>query len=300
MSEDKAISEGKQLISDPSDLRKYRTELPNLYDDAGLDVYEMRLLVHYKRVGKCTESIETTARKCRMAVGKASQARMSLSDKGWIRLTKVPMDKSRYRYIVQVVDRWIENFARYSGLSKDDIQRQLANVSTDFPSGSPSPHEGSPSPHEGKKELIKNLNTLSTADFQKMTVEEAYKLQTLRLYRDATGYFPGQAAWEYVHLTILKHGLTVEKIRTASQEWAIRGYKPANVKGILEWALNGIPQTQPKGQKSNGNSRTGNQQHAGSKSPKPSGEKQPTDADRAAAERVKARKQQREQQAGVR
>lgn len=46
--------------------------------------------------------------------------------------------------------------------------------------------------------------------------------------------------------------------------------------------------------------RTSNSRNAGSKAPKPAGEQQPTDADRATAARVKARQRQREQQAGVR
>ena len=45
-------SENQQLY-DAGDLRKYRIELPNLYDDADLDPYEFRLLAHYKRVGTC-------------------------------------------------------------------------------------------------------------------------------------------------------------------------------------------------------------------------------------------------------
>lgn len=141
---------GEQIIVDQSDLRKYRTELPNLYDDAGLDVYEFRLLAHYKRVGVCREGLPTTAKKCQMSEGQASEKRQSLADKGWVILERIEMGGKRYRYVVRVVDRWIENFARFSGLSIEQITKQVEK-------GSPSPHEGSPSPHEGKKELIKNL-----------------------------------------------------------------------------------------------------------------------------------------------
>lgn len=140
----------EQTIFDLSDLRKYRTELPNLYDDAELDVYEFRLLAHYKRVGVCRESLETTAKKCCMSVGQVSEKRQSLADKGWITLERVEMGGKRYRYVVRVVDRWIENFARFSGLPIEEIELQVKK-------GSPSRGEGSPSPREGKKELIKNL-----------------------------------------------------------------------------------------------------------------------------------------------
>ena len=168
------MSEDAQVISDASDLRKYRTELPNLYDDADLDVYEFRLLAHYKRVGQCTEGLETTARKCHMSEGKVSQVRQSLADKGFIQLQRIEMDESRYRFVVIVVDRWMENFARYSGLEEHEIRKQVEAGSPSQCEGSPSPHEGSPShseaspsPHEGKnkpfkKEPIKNLTTTTT------------------------------------------------------------------------------------------------------------------------------------------
>lgn len=75
----------------------------------------------------------------------------------------------------------------------------------------------------------------------------------------------------------------------------------AYVEAILRaWKAKGAQDTRPSKKDFNyGNSRTGNQQHAGSKSPKPSGEKQPTEADRAAAERVKARQRQRKDQHSV-
>src|SRR5215213_5779615 len=81
----------QQEIYDDSDLRKYRIELPNLYDDADLDPYEFRLLVHYKRVGRCTKGTRTTATACHMSVGQVSEKRQSLHDKGFIRMKKVPL-----------------------------------------------------------------------------------------------------------------------------------------------------------------------------------------------------------------
>ena len=78
-------------------------------------------------------------------------------------------------------------------------------------------------------------------DFKSMTVPQARKLSTLRLYFQATDYFPGSVLWEYVHNTIQENSLTFEKIHSAAVEWAARGYKPENVKGVLEWAIHGIP-----------------------------------------------------------
>lgn len=76
----------------------------------------------------------------------------------------------------------------------------------------------------------------------------------------------------------------------------------AYVEAILRaWKAKGAQDTRPSKKDQNyGNSRNSNSRHAGPKAPQPAGEKPPTDADRAAAERVKARQRQREQQAGVR
>ncbi len=157
-----------QLIIDASDLRKYRTELPNLYDDSDLTVYEFRLLSHYKRVGKCTEGLPTTSKKCRMSTGQASEARQSLADKKFIRLEKVPMGGARFCYHVHVIDRWIENFARYSGMNQQEIAAQLKAARTvDSPSQSEGSPSQSPSYSEGKKEL-KELVLVVNADIQKI------------------------------------------------------------------------------------------------------------------------------------
>jgi hypothetical protein len=252
------MSEQPQVISDLSDLRKYRIELPNLADDGELDPFEFRLLVHYKRVGTCTEGLETTAKKCRMSEGKVSQCRQSLADKGWIVLQRVSMDEGRYRFIVTVADRWLENFARYSGISTAVISEQLRQASTSPREGSPSPHEASPSPREGKNKPIKNLKDSLSHDFAKMTVVEAMRVPNLRMYWNATGFFPGSGVWSVVDEFIRDNNLTEEKIGTAYKAWLLRGHRQENIEGILEWARDGVPQSKSKSKrsKSNGHSNS--------------------------------------------
>lgn len=167
----------EQVTRGPSELRKYRTELPNLYDDADLTPYEFRLLAHYKRVGCCFEGLGTTAVKCRMSEGQVSQCRRSLARKGFIVMKRDEMDKGRFRFVVRVVDQWKENFERYSDRETSPDQAHLRTPVSPSPheagpslhepgpslheaspsphEGSPSLHEGSPSPHEGKNEPIK-------------------------------------------------------------------------------------------------------------------------------------------------
>jgi hypothetical protein len=78
-------------------------------------------------------------------------------------------------------------------------------------------------------------------DFKNMTVGEARKVPTLKLYIDATEQFPSSVLWETVHNTITEKALTFEQLRSAAVAWIGKGYRPENVTGILEWAVNGIP-----------------------------------------------------------
>jgi hypothetical protein len=102
-----------QKITDRSDLRKWRVELPNLYEDAKLDPFEFRLLIHYKRVGHCTEGLNTTARRCHMSLSVTSEKRKSLALKRFIKLTPY-QTKYGPGYEVDVVDYWPLNFETYS------------------------------------------------------------------------------------------------------------------------------------------------------------------------------------------
>jgi hypothetical protein len=93
---------------------------------------------------------------------------------------------------------------------------------------------------ESIKENFKEREDLSP-DFLKMSVQEARTWPTIKLYTEATEYFPGSILWGHVDSFITEHKLTSDKIRAVAIEWAARGYKQSNVKGILEWAAFGIP-----------------------------------------------------------
>lgn len=265
----------EQLISDPSDLKKYRTELPNLYDDAELDVYEFRLLAHYKRVGKCTEGLETTAKKCNMSEGKASETRQSLADKGWIALQRVSMDKGRYRYIVTVIDRWIENFAKYSGLTVEQIAEQIKKASPSPREGRGSPHEASPSPREGKKELLKNLDlVINAGDIAKIYEQEIGVLTPLvaDAIRDACSTY--QIDWipQAISIAVQKNARNWSYIDAILKNCKAAGKRPS---------LNKL-------EVKHGTNRTGSKSNA---KPKQAAKPAYSDADRAAAELVRKRQQ---------
>lgn len=84
--------------------------------------------------------------------------------------------------------------------------------------------------------------SLFPADFKAMSVEEARKVPELKLYAKATDFFPGSLSWHYVYTFIREHKLTEDRIHAAAVQWDATGYQKTNVKGILEWALNGVPE----------------------------------------------------------
>lgn len=90
--------------------RKYFSQIPNLYDDAKLSVWEFRLLIHYVRRGNTYESLKTTAETCKMSRPQVVKARNELEKKGFISTVK----KKRETVKIAVVDKWAENMSKYA------------------------------------------------------------------------------------------------------------------------------------------------------------------------------------------
>ena len=107
-----------QKISYPSK-RKYFTIVLNLWESAGLNPYEFRLLIHYARVGNCYESVRTTARKCSISVGAVGRARDALEERGFITVSR----NERRTLVIAVVDKWRENTLTYGGTRPADLIR---------------------------------------------------------------------------------------------------------------------------------------------------------------------------------
>ena len=113
-----------QYIEPSRNLDHWRIEIPNLYDDAKLDAYEFRLLVHYARVGNCYEGTRKTAEITKMSVGAVVKKRKSLQSKGFI-----VIDDSVSSFdtlIISVVDKWEENFSKYNKCSPDERKNRLS------------------------------------------------------------------------------------------------------------------------------------------------------------------------------
>jgi Helix-turn-helix domain len=148
-------------IFDEGDLRKYRTEIPNMVYDIGLTPYEGWLYGHFKRVcgakpdGMCWKSVATLAKETGMSTGRVSEARRELERRG---LIKMEQPKGPGTSItVTIVDIWPQNMARYMTPSQYE--------------GPPSRGEDPPSRGEPKKEPFKKKPFKNSANSEKRRKE---------------------------------------------------------------------------------------------------------------------------------
>lgn len=106
-------------VRDDGRSEKYFHIVLNIADD-DLDPYQYRLLGHYRRVcgesGICWEGTRTTAKICKMSVGKVSQTRKELEQLGYIAI-KIEANETLH---ITVIDRWAENIARYNKRSSGE------------------------------------------------------------------------------------------------------------------------------------------------------------------------------------
>lgn len=112
-------------------------------DDAKLDPYQKSLVIHYWRVGKCWETLRTTAEKCNMSLGKVKETRDWLLANNWAQWESVQVGKRSKMAIV---------------LCSPHEQVQQLECS---PHEHLSPHEQECSPHEQNDVvLVHDMNTI--------------------------------------------------------------------------------------------------------------------------------------------
>jgi len=115
---------------DDGDLKKYRTEIPNVVFTLGLDPYALSLYCHLKRTtgaadgGLCYKSTRTLADETGMSAGKVSEARAELEkprdELGGKALIAVerPKDQSKTVNVV-CEDIWPENFGAFTTRTRE-------------------------------------------------------------------------------------------------------------------------------------------------------------------------------------
>ena len=112
-------------VHDSGDLRKYRTEIPNLICELGLSPHALTLYVHLKRTcgtkGKCWKSTKTLAEDTQMSAGKVSQTRAELEAHNLITIER-PKDKTQ-PVVVRITDVWLKNFEHFSRVHNMNTSR---------------------------------------------------------------------------------------------------------------------------------------------------------------------------------
>lgn len=124
MSNEKQGSEPTVFIRDLGDLRRYRTEIPNIIDDMNLSVYAFRLYVHLKRVagangGECWQGVRTMSKKCNMSASTIKQAKEELVARGLIHVERRDPTKGESD-VISILDIWAQNFAAFTTQTNDE------------------------------------------------------------------------------------------------------------------------------------------------------------------------------------
>ncbi len=102
-------------VHDAGDLRKYRTEIPNLIFEMGLSPYALTLYIHLKRTagqnGKCWKSVRTLASETGVSKSEIARTRKELEERELITVEQ-PKDP-RKPSVVSIVDIWEMNFDHF-------------------------------------------------------------------------------------------------------------------------------------------------------------------------------------------
>ncbi len=134
---------------DAGDLRKYRTEIPNLVLELGVSPYALALYVHLKRTagqdGACYKGTRRLAEDTGISVGKISDARKELEEAGLIEVQR--FENRRKSAEVTCNDIWLKNFQHFA--ERSPHEHKNAEVC--------SPHERERSPHEQRNKPIEEV-----------------------------------------------------------------------------------------------------------------------------------------------
>lgn len=88
---------------------------------------------------------------------------------------------------------------------------------------------------------------------------QAQQNPQIKAFVQATGRLPGRPTYKTIITTIKEHGFTADYLEPFWEAWNLKGYNPANVAWLTEWAVAGaIPADQPHPKRSNGKAGSGN------------------------------------------
>lgn len=165
---------------DDGDLKKYRTEIPNVVFTLGLRPPALALYCHLKRTtgaadgGLCYKSTRTLAKETCMSIGMVSEARAELEqpreELGGKPLIQVHRPEQKGKSVeVICVDVWAENFEHF----KTRVHNTNTTVHNTNTNRSYSEHKKEPKKKEPSKNTpVGTANAVSAADFVALLDEQ--------------------------------------------------------------------------------------------------------------------------------
>ena len=174
-------------VNDRSSLHNFRTEIPNIVFDLGLDPYALSLYLYYKKVagdnGACFQKKKTIMEKTGMSLSVIkernrllSQPVKELGGKSLIKITqrKAP-DGNNLPTVIEIVDIWPDNFKILSTRFSDDggVGREKTEVGRE--------KAGEEDPIKESVVVVENKNSDSKqqTDFDKrITKDDLYRWGT--------------------------------------------------------------------------------------------------------------------------
>ena len=224
-------------VIDAGDLRKYRTEIPNIVDDMGLSVYAFRLYVHLKRVagdsGRCFQGRRKMAEVCGMSPAMVTNAKRELVERGLIQIAEAGRAETNTADTIVIVDVWRENFAAFAKSQPGHVVTSPGHDMTSPGQAVTTPgHVVEPKKEPIKKEPIKKEPGKKSA--QPAAPDPIVTHPAVAAYRDTfkLSLSKAQAAM------VIEAAVDLEDWVRAMRAWLGRGYSPKNITGMLEWARN--------------------------------------------------------------
>ena len=210
------------------------TETLRLIDDAKLDVYQYRMLMHIWRVGLCWEKLRTTAAKCHMSLGKASEVRSWLIAEGWI--AWVTTDDGRLALaLCSSGEHSSSGCSASEQIGSPDEQRSSPRERHLKNTSSNEPLEG-----EGQRRdsadsvLLAWLSENGVARPKSADEWQRLRHRATLVWLQATSYWPSYANLAYL-IGELGEEADEATLARAWQFWRASGNRPANIVGVIDW-----------------------------------------------------------------
>ena len=188
-----------------------------------------KLAQHSSDTGECFPSMRTLAEEVGANLLTIQRSIDRLCKIGLIKKTnpqgweKLAHRNASYQFLVD--EALIQEFETpaYTKSTRRGVQKDIPNISNTYIIN---------------KEPILRIGETPVSDTSKEKRIE--KTQAVMVYRSITHLYPNVAQEEEINKVVQPNELP--KWQEIIKEWLLRGYNKTNVKGMLEWFQNGIPQ----------------------------------------------------------